>query len=101
MRRTHHGPGNMKADMDTNRNRPATYVSVLESHDDGTVWLHAQLPTGALLRGPYGDTEEADKAAAALERVASRRWAQDKGEPGELGARTGQPTPQGPDDGRL
>jgi len=84
----------MKAVMDATRTRLPTYVSILGSGDDGTVWLHVQLPTGALLRGPYHGPEDTQPAATALERVARRRWAQDKPEPGHIGARIGQPTPQ-------
>ena len=82
--------------MDASSNRLPTYVSILESGDDGTVWLHVQLPTGALLRGPYDGPEDAQPAAAALERVAERRWAEDRGEPSHIGARIGQPTPHAP-----
>jgi len=80
--------------MDATRTRLPTYVSILDRADDETVWLHVQLPTGALLRGPYHGPEDAQPAATALERVARRRWAQDKPEPGHIGARIGQPTPQ-------
>jgi hypothetical protein len=80
--------------MDASSNRLPTYVSILGSGDDGTVWLHVQLPTGALLRGPYHGPEGAQPAATALERVAGRRWAQDNPEPGPNAARIGQPTPQ-------
>ena len=80
--------------MGTNGNGLPTYVSILRSPDDGAIWLHLQLPTGPLLRGPYGDLEEAQRGAAALERVARRRWPQDKGEPGDIGGQTHVPTPQ-------
>lgn len=72
----------------------STYVSILRNLDDGAIWLHVQMPTGPQLRGPYRDLKEAQRAAAALERVARRRWAQDKGEPGDIGGQMPVPTPQ-------
>ncbi len=45
------------------------YVTIVDCSEDGAVWLHVQLPTGPLTRGPYRDLEEARGAAAALERV--------------------------------
>ena len=80
--------------MGTNGTGLSTYASILRSPDAGAIWLHVQLPTGPLARGPYGDLEEAQRAAAALERVARRRWAQDKGEPGDIGGQNRVPAPQ-------
>jgi len=54
-----------------------TYACILEASDGGVFWVHVQLPTGRLSRGPYGDTEDARAAASALDRVARRRWTQE------------------------
>jgi len=72
------------------------YVTILDRCEDGTVWLQVQLPTGPLARGPYGAAEEAQRAAAALERVARRRWAQYEPEVGPAGAPIGDPAPMPP-----
>jgi len=82
--------------MDGTGNRLLTDVSALDRGDDGTVWLHVEPPTGALLRGPCRGPEDAQPAATALERVAQRRRALDRGEPGDVGTRTGVPTPHAP-----
>ena len=67
------------ADMNANGSGSSPYVSILQGPDEGTLWLHVQVPTGPLTRGPYGDLEEAQRAALALVRVARRRWAQPPG----------------------
>lgn len=72
----------------------STYVSILRCPDAGAIWPHVQMPTGPLLRGPYRDPAKAQRAAAALERVARRRWAQDKGEPRDIGGQMNVPAPQ-------
>ena len=46
-------------DMGTIGTGLSTYVSILRCPDTGAIWLHVQLPTGPLLRGPYGDLGEA------------------------------------------
>jgi hypothetical protein len=73
-----------------------TYVAILDCPEDGTVWLQVQLPTGPLTRGPYRALEEARGAAAALERVAHRRWAQHEAEAREAGGEIGNPAPVPP-----
>jgi len=73
-----------------------TYVTILDCCEDGTVWLQVQLPTGSLTRGPYDAVEEARGAAAALERVARRRWAQHEAEAREAGGEIGNPAPVPP-----
>ena len=70
-----------------------TYVAILDCPEDGTVWLQVQLPTGPLTRGPYRALEEAREAAAALERVARRRWAQYEPDTGQVGGEIGNPAP--------
>lgn len=62
--------------MSTNGSSSSIYVSILQGREEGILWLHVQVPTGPLTRGPYGDLEEARRAALAVERVARRRWAQ-------------------------
>jgi hypothetical protein len=70
-----------------------TYVTILDCCEDGTVWLQVHMPTGRLARGPYLATEEARAAAAAVERVARRRWAQHAREARETGGEIGTPVP--------
>ncbi len=69
------------------------YVTILDHGEDGTVWLQVQLPTGPLARGPYGTLEEAPGAAAALERVARRRWARHEAEARLTGGEVGNAAP--------
>ncbi len=78
--------------MSATGSRPA-YVTILECREDGTVWVQVQLPTGPLARGPYGTAEEAQRAAAALERVARRHWAQRAAEAREVGGEIGNTAP--------
>ena len=87
--------------MSSDGNSSPIYVSILQSPDDGTVWLHIQLPTGPLARGPYRDLEEANRVAAALERVARRHWALDGREATQFGGRIGNPPPQAPTTGHA
>lgn len=81
--------------MDAGRDGPPTFVKILEDAD-GSAWIRVQLPTGSLLRGPYSDLQEVQSAAAALERVARRRWAQDGGEATQMGSGIGGPAPHAP-----
>ncbi len=82
--------------MGASGNGLMTYVTILDRCEDGTVWLQVQLPTGPLARGPYGTIEQARGAAAALERVARRRWARHEPGTGLAGALIGDHAPMPP-----
>jgi hypothetical protein len=53
------------------------YASVVEEEKEGVFWVRLKTPWGFLARGPYVDTDEAWRAASALDLVALRRWGQD------------------------
>jgi len=73
-----------------------TYVTILECREDGTVWLQIQMPGGSLARGLYQTPEEAQGAAAPLERVVRGGWAQHEPEIGHLGGEIGNAAPMPP-----
>ena len=79
--------------MGASGNGLMTYVTILDCCEDGTFWLRVHMPGGSLARGPYGTPEEAHRAAASLERVARRRWAQYEPEAREAGGEIGNPAP--------
>ena len=86
--------------MGASGNGLMTYVTILDCCEDGTVWLQVHMPGGSLARGPYDTPEEARAAAAALERVARRRWAQHEAEARESGGAIGNPAPVPPSTAR-
>lgn len=79
--------------MDASGDSLLTHVTILDCCEDGTVWLQVHMPGGSLARGPYAALEEARAPAAALERVARRRWAQHEAEAHKAGGEIGHPAP--------